>query len=272
MSRSGMKIRSLFRKVLSYIYPPKCPVCNKVTGSVNEGILCGECISAFAEDFTVICPVCKKKPDECECTPNVSGNEWDHSPYTTVMPLIFSGYYTGYCESSVVSTLVYRMKRQKDLGAKLFFARILAETVMRFLTVTKTETDGLIVTYIPRSEAAFNKYGFDHMETVARRVSEMLGARFVRLLKRDGGVLQKELSGEERKANAYNTVSVDPAKAPLIHGSKILLIDDVITTGSTMRAAVSRLSLAGADTIIPAAVMISMTKNKNRNKKGNPFH
>lgn len=254
------RLRTVGRLILAYLFPPRCPACDTVTGSLIEGDMCKECREKFDNEFVSVCPRCGQKPSLCSCAPNMVADDSDVSPYTTVVPLIFSGYYTGYDEESIISTLVYTMKRDPASGSKMLFARIIVQSVSRELALRKIDPSEFTVTFIPRSEVSFEKYGFDHMESVACCVAEMLGCRFAKLLLRRGGDAQKKLSFDERYDNAYESLSVDPKRADLIRSGKIILLDDIVTTGSSMRAAISKLSFTGADTIIPASAMISMKK------------
>lgn len=262
MSRLSRRLSRICRIAVSAIFPPKCAVCGAVTGSETDGCLCDSCNSAFAKEFVTVCPSCGNAPSSCICVPDICGSEYDRSPFTAIMPLTFIGYYTGYAEGSVVAALVYKMKRKQTAEARLFFARILAEAVARSLLAMGERCAEYTVTFIPRSRSAFAEYGFDHMEAISRRVAEMLGCRYASLLLRDGGSAQKELSAEERTANAYKSISANAAKGVDIRCAKIILLDDVITTGATMRAAIGCLSFAGASVILPASLMISKTRKK----------
>lgn len=253
------KLQSGFSFILSLFYPPRCPVCNTVTASRLYGVLCDSCRSYFESEFLSLCPKCGHKPQQCLCVPDTVGNDSDRSPYTTVTPLVFSGFYTGYDRESVVSKLVYSLKRQRLSDASYLFARIISQSLSQALVLLKIDLSSIIITYIPRSEQSVAEYGFDHMKRVAKLVSYMLGCGCEPLLLRCGGTAQKALGARERAANAYSTIFINQKKAKLIKGARIVILDDIITTGATMRATVSRLSLAGADTVIPVCAMVSRT-------------
>lgn len=259
MSKFKSKLHHALSYALSLFYPPRCPACNAVTASRHSGELCDSCRRLFEAEFISICPDCKRKPSLCACVPDVVGKDSDRSPYTTVTPLVFSGYYTGYDKESIISTLVYKMKRQRISDTSFLFARIIAQSLSRSLVLEKIDPAVIIVTHIPRTEHSIHKYGFDHMKRVAIIVAYMLGCRYETLLVRKGGTDQKALTAEERSVNAYTTVFINPKKQHLVRGAKIVILDDIITTGSSMKAAVSRLSLAGADTVIPVCAMVSRT-------------
>lgn len=263
MSTFKTTVIECLRTALNLLFPPVCPACGKVTGSLIDGELCETCREEYAEVFVTVCPRCGMEVGECQCLPDVLGKDSDRSPYTAVHPLIYSGYYTGFDVENIVARTVFNFKRDGTCGGGYLFARTIAQSVSRYFALNKITTDGFCVTFIPRSKLGLDEHGFDHMEIVAKEVARLLGARYERLLARRGGTAQKKLTGAERRENASRSVILNPRMADKIRGKKILLLDDIITTGSTMRAAVSKLSFAGASVIIPASAMISM---KTRDK------
>ncbi|MBE6709065.1 MAG: ComF family protein [Ruminococcaceae bacterium] len=252
----------LLHRIASWLFPSRCACCGEVSSSHLDGDLCNSCLEKLKADYISVCPKCHHRSADCTCAPDVLGRDWDRSPFTTVYPLIFDGYYTGYDKDSTVSSLVYRMKRKRTSGASLFFARIIARALSHELTLKKLSTADFTVTFIPRSSTAFKRYGFDHMETVSKHTAKMLGCKYAPLLSRKGGTDQKALSGDERIINSQTSIILPEKHKKLVQGAKLILLDDIVTTGSSMRAAVSKLSFAGADTIIPASAMISKTQKK----------
>ena len=249
---------------VNLLFPPVCPACGKVSGSFIDGELCGSCRDIFFEQFVTKCHTCGKTPYDCRCIPDLFGNDSDRSPFTVIHPLTFSGYYTGYDADSVVSSLVFNLKGDHSCGAGIFFARMIVQSISKNLIMWEIPREDIVVTYIPRSKAAYDEHFFDHMEIVSAQVARMLGCRTAKLLSRSGGTAQKKLSQSEREINASETIDINSKESKKIMGAKILLIDDIITTGSTMKTAVSRLSLAGAEMIIPCCAMLSNIKKKNK--------
>jgi competence protein ComFC len=105
-----------------------------------------------------------------------------------------------------------------------------------------------VVTWAPTSRRHRHRRGFDQAEMVARRVAAQLGVPCRRLLEREGGVAQ---TGLDRATRLHGPVfRASPAAA----GQRVLVIDDVITTGSTLRSAAGALDRAGARSVRRAAV------------------
>ncbi len=112
--------------------------------------------------------------------------------------------------------------------------------------VRPSEVD--VVTWAPTSGQRRHRRGFDQAELVARRVAAQLGVPCRRLLEREGGVPQ---TGLDRATRLHGPVF---RASPAVAGQRVLVIDDVITTGSTLRSAEAAIHSAGARTVQRAAV------------------
>ncbi len=105
-----------------------------------------------------------------------------------------------------------------------------------------------IVTWAPTSRRRRHHRGFDQAELIARAVARQLGLPCRRLLEREGNDPQTGRSRADRLSNpAFRA-------APSVTGRRVLVIDDVATTGATLRQASSVLDDMGASSVICAAV------------------
>ncbi len=108
------------------------------------------------------------------------------------------------------------------------------------------------VTYIPASPEAIRKRGFDHMELVAQSFCEQVGLPLAQLLSQTKSTRdQRELTSKERSENRKGSFSLARPSAEL--PARILLLDDVFTTGATTVAATQAL-LAGGVTEVAVTV------------------
>ena len=106
-----------------------------------------------------------------------------------------------------------------------------------------------VVTWAPTSASRRHRRGFDQAELVARRVALQLGVPCRRLLRRDGAAPPQ--TGLDRATRLHGPAFT---ASPAAHGRRVLVVDDVVTTGSTLRSAARALDLAGAAGVIKAAV------------------
>lgn len=136
----------------------------------------------------------------------------------------------------------YRNRRQlAHHFAGLLVNRLLAEGVR--------PDDIDTVTWAPTSRRRRRRRGFDPAEVVARRVARQLGLPCRRLLERDGAGAPQ--TGRPRVERLHGpTFRASPAAA----GRRLLVVDDVVTTGATLRSAGAALQAAGAASVRRAAV------------------
>ena len=117
------------------------------------------------------------------------------------------------------------------------------------------------VTWAPVSRKRLRKRGYDQAELLARAICRRWGIRPVRLLRKTAdNPAQSGLPGDKRRENVRNVYqAVNPAK---IRGKRILLIDDICTTGSTLSECARVLLDAGAETVACGAAAHAGLKKK----------
>ena len=93
--------------------------------------------------------------------------------------------------------------------------------------------------------------GYDHTNLLARTVAQRRGLVKCTLLKRKTNSVQRGASAKQRHEQAQRAYYCDTLLNP---ATPYLLIDDIVTTGATMRAAAGCLKAAGAQTIMAAAI------------------
>lgn len=138
----------------------------------------------------------------------------------------------------VVLGLKYRNRRR--------VAAVLAETVVRRLGLGREHVD--LVTWAPTGAARAAGRGFDQSEVLARAIARQLGVPCRRLLYRTHGPAQTGRTRAERLGGpSFRGRAVTPAP-------RVLLVDDVHTTGATLTAALQALAAGGITDVVPVAV------------------
>src|SRR5699024_3264493 len=101
-----------------------------------------------------------------------------------------------------------------------------------------------VITWIPVSLQRKKQRGYDQSELLARRMGKVWKRpASPLLLKKKDNKTQHELSKKERLLNVKGVYEAQGE----ITGKRILLVDDILTTGSTMQEAASVLWKNGAD-------------------------
>jgi len=123
----------------------------------------------------------------------------------------------------------------------------LADVLTEVLPVTPKDA---VVTSIPTVPSHIRERGYDHAQLIAKAIAKRRRLPYKALLRRETSTRQRGASRKERFRQAKEAFTVLPVTIP----SKIIVIDDVITTGATLHFAAKLLKDAGADTIFAAAI------------------
>ena len=107
-----------------------------------------------------------------------------------------------------------------------------------------------VVTWAPTSPSRRRRRGFDQAELIARGVAAHLGLPCRRLLERDGGAALAQTGRSRHERLSGPRYRVHPRAA----GRRVLVVDDVVTTGATLDAAARWLRHGGASDVVLAAV------------------
>lgn len=136
--------------------------------------------------------------------------------------------YTG-----VARDLITGMKYRRQSDVAEWFAELAVERQRECSTVD-------VITWAPTSSVRRRRRGFDQAELVARHLARRWNVPVRRLLVRQGGGHQTGRSRAERLGGpAFRA-------RPLTGRPDVLVVDDVVTTGATLWAAVAALRQAGA--------------------------
>ena len=137
-------------------------------------------------------------------------------------------------------------------GYKFDSCRAAADTLAKLLDHALPLLDEYVVSWVPTSRTHIRQRGFDHAALIARRFAKRRGMCAAPLLDRTNSLTQHTLSKRQREQAARDAFcirkDVDDLSAP------VLLIDDILTTGATMRACARELRKQGVPEVSVAII------------------
>lgn len=147
------------------------------------------------------------------------------------------GWAAPFAYRGVARELVARVKYRNARAVVPWLAAAMVQTALAHGFAAAT------VTWAPTTVQRRRERGFDPAEVLARAVAHELRARSLRLLDRRPGPPQTGLAAAARRAGPHFV-------ARRVAPSRVLLVDDVATTGATLAAAAGALRAAGARSVV----------------------
>lgn len=138
----------------------------------------------------------------------------------------------------------------KEVVARLKFERAQAaakDIAHAMATHANGDTERMVIAHVPTANVRVRTRGYDQAALIARELSRELGVPHAALLARVSNVRQLGASRQQRKVQLSNAFR--PLKSYMILNNDVLLVDDVITTGSTLEAAANVLKANGARSV-----------------------
>ncbi len=224
-----------------YMTVPRCVGCNERL-TVENVALCKRCLKAHTLLKERNCSRCAKKLNRCDCS-----NKYLKEHKVKKLIKIFR--YIPDKEGTPSNNLIYSLKRNNRADVVRFLADELADAILN----TLDSTDGFIITNVPRRGSAIREYGYDHASVLALAVAKRLNIEYRSLLRSKSKKAQKKMSHNERKENAVFVCR----KRTDLKGKRLLLLDDIVTTGSSMAASADALKAMGAKQIVGVTVSIA---------------
>jgi len=213
-------IKAVFGSFMEFFYPKRC-----------EG--CGKRLPVKGQKF---CTSCKKRLEGKPICYILKGKSFD----VAIAPFQFG---------DPVAGTVMNYKETGSSFRTAIYARYMREAMELY------SLDFDLVTWVPMHVLKRMKRGFDHSEKIAEKVAKLYQKKAVSLLRKTKLTApQRGMSLRMREANVINTYEVKKRTRSEIVGRRILVVDDVLTTGSTMETVSRELLFAGAASVVCATV------------------
>jgi len=240
-----------FSALLDMLYPPHCGNCDVPLAPETNLILCPACFArvrwiesdrctrcgdAVGKGRGAVerCNSCQTYPPvfvEASCALAIYGDEQRDGP---------------------LRALILGLK----FGHKLYIAKPLGEMLAERIRATELVVENAIVVPAPLLRSTVRARAYNQAQELAGIVAHDLGLEMEPhlLMKIRGTPSQASLTHEKRRLNLKGAFACDPKIAKKYAGRSVLLIDDVITTGSTISECARTLAEAGLGTVRAASV------------------
>ena len=225
------RIQKRFSGIYHSININDCMLCNSHAGSSKFGVLCQVCyqdLNRYPLGYDVI----------------------KHNP--KLASQIQHKFLDGFACLATFQWPYDLLIKQLKYGNKLNCARVLGELLAEHIQ----QTDWSIMDYLcplPLHKDKLSRRGFNQSELLCRFVKNDLDLTMYKGLKRIKNTkTQTELNKKQRLANVKNAFDCSDD----LRSKRILLIDDVLTTGATLEQAARVLKLCGAQQVFAATVAI----------------
>lgn len=206
----------MFEFVLNFLFPPACSVCGKV-------------------DKNWLCPKCQARVERLEksCLVEIENKKYEKLLYL-------------FQYESLVRKLILRYKFLNQAYLNHFFANRIVKNEKNRKILKQYD----LIIPVPMHKKKMQKRGYNQTELVAENLSKSLEipSKNDILIKVVNTITQSKLGGKARQSNIQHAFFVQ--KDIEVEGKKIILLDDIYTTGATSEECSRVLKDAGAEEIL----------------------
>lgn len=213
---------SAFSALLDILFPPRCVFCHRFLRSSKE----------------LICEDCKRNLPYTRGGGEKTGEFFS----TCVAPL--------YYQDDVRESL-HRFKFKGATGYSKVYGKLLADCIRANLSGRYD-----LISWVPLSRNRLKERGYDQAMLLAMAAALELDDVAVSTLEKTMEAQKQSLMGSPEKRRANISGAYRAADPELVNGKRVLLIDDIVTTGATLSECAKTLLAAGASEVLCAAVAI----------------
>lgn len=211
------------RKLLSILFPERCPYCKDVI-----------------KPCEIACEDCKKILPTHSYTKHIAGS------FEALSAVPYDGSF---------KDAILKIK----FGNKKQYAYQLARLMTEKLEAKLEALDFDVITFVPLHPDTLKERGFNQSELLASFIAENLNLPCESLLKKTKkNKPQHKVEASKREKNVKGVFKC--GGKPHLEGKKILLVDDIVTTGFTLAECAKKLSEKGAEEVFCLTFAITLPK------------
>ena len=221
--------------LMQLLHPRRCVLCRKALPVGGGAMICPECAPRLGQEYRNTAPV---------SIPGADGAD---------APLLYAG---------AVANALKRYKFHGDTALCKWFSAQAAACLAGHLTIWEPDC----ITYVPLGAARWWARGFNQSGAAARQIGRTLGLPVCAALgKRPRRGRQSHRSAVQRQQAARNLFFALPGAA--VCGKRVVLVDDILTSGATAADAVRALREAGASHVYVLPLARTPARRPLQNRK-----
>ena len=242
-------LQAILRNVFSVLFPSDCRLCDTPLNNISRIPVCSECLAAIAPVREPQCLVCGDRLFSAQLLTGDGRCQNCRDCEPEFGRAVSFGEYEGDLRS-----LVHLLKYESVIPVAPVLGRMLASAIAELLSGCG-DTPPLIIP-VPLHKSKRSERGFNQAELIARaavkRLPQPIEVATGVLVRQRATISQVGLSREQRVANVSDAFRVRDRRR--VQGRSVIVVDDVMTTGTTLSECARVLKQAGAERVWAATV------------------
>ena len=235
-------VKQFFTALIDVILPPVCHICHSFIPDAGKLHICPACRDRLPLVSSPLCSLCGIP---------FTGVGNDHHCSTCIThPPHFDSARSHFLYEGPIRDLIHTFKYNRSTHLRYPLALLALEGAREVLA----EHSFHLIVPVPLHHSRLRQRGFNQAVLLGQVLARHLALPMLpdALARTRATPPQIELSAAERRANVKGAFSVK--RPDSITGKRILLLDDVMTTGSTMDECAKELKKGGAEAVIAVTV------------------
>ncbi len=227
-------------KILALLFPGRCPICDEILEYGD--MICPECMR---ETICISEPICKK------CGKPIENQRLEYCYDCSKDKHLYDAGRAVFVYQGAVKKSLYRFKYQNKREYAEYYAWQTAKQWGEW--IKRQEID--VIVPVPLHVKRKKERGYNQAEIYARKLGKRLGIPVEAnlLIRQKNTIPQKELNNLKRKNNLKKAFK---CRQNIVQFKRVLLVDDIYTTGSTIDAVAEVLKNKGVKKIFFVCISI----------------
>ena len=229
--------KSILEPIVQFVYPPICLACS----------------GTLQQKERLVCETCWQSIESVHPEDDLYQQFLAKLTGEGLISRLFSPFY--FEKEGQLQSIIHGLKYQgyTSLGVKA------GRKVGELIEVADDLPKADVLLPVPLHPLKKRERGYNQSELICQGIEEVTGipVRTDLLHRKKYTVSQTQLSFEERKENVGDAFEINEKRRDDISGKSFILVDDVITTGSTINACARELGDAGAVGVHAAAIALA---------------